>query len=167
MLDGVIYKIEICNEIYIGSTTELLIERQRKHNYELKNKTIKLYETCKVNNINKITLIEIEKVKVNNKKELKIIEQDYINKLKPTLNMCRAYRTEEELKEHQKEYDKNRPNKKERYDQKKIYYQQNKEKIKENVKKNSKIKVNCEFCEKEITKGYLTKHKKICNKINN
>ena len=155
-MDGIIYKIEICNEIYIGSTIEPLIERQRKHNSDLKNKTIKLYETCRTNDINKITLIEIEKVKINNKKELRILEQEYINELQPTLNMCKAHRTEEDIKEN----DKNRPNKRERYDQKKIYYQQNKEKIKENVKKNSKIKVNCEFCGLELNKGNLLYHKK-------
>ena len=43
-MDGIIYKIEVCNEIYIGSTTEPLIERQRKHNYMLKKKTFKLYK---------------------------------------------------------------------------------------------------------------------------
>ncbi len=167
-MDGIIYKIEIGQELYIGSTREILIERERKHNYMLKNKNIvKLYETCRTNNINKITLIEIEKVKVENKKELFIIEQKYINELQPTLNMCKAHRTEEERKEHQKEYDKNRPNKRERYDQKKIYYQQNKEKLKENVKKNSQIKVNCEFCNKEMNKSSLLKHKKICKKNNN
>ena len=159
-MDGIIYKIEICNEIYIGSTIENLIERERKHNYMLKKKTFKLYETCKTNDINNITLIEIEKVKVENKKELKIIEQKYINELQPSLNMCKAHRTEEEIKNCQKEYDKNRLNKRERYDQKKIYYQQNKEKIKENVKKHSQIKVNCEFCGLELNKGSLLKHKK-------
>ena len=168
MLNGIIYKIEICNEIYIGSTIENLIDREYKHNYMLKKKTFKLYETCRANDINKITLIEIKKVKVENKKELKIIEQKYINELQPSLNMCKAYRTEKDIKNRQKEYDKNRPDKKKRNDQKKIYYQQNKEKIKENVKKNSQIKVNCEFCGLELNKGSLWGHKKLyCKKINN
>ena len=149
-MDGIIYKIEICNEIYIGSTIENLIERERKHNYMLKKKTFKLYETCKTNDINNITLIEIEKVKINNKIELNIIEQKYINELQPSLNSKRAYRTEEERIEQCKKCDKNK-------------YLKNKEKIKERVKKNSQIKINCEFCGKEMTTGNLSRHKKICN----
>ena len=183
MLDGVIYKIEICNEFYIGSTIETLKERQRKHNISLKKKTYKLYETCKANDITNITLIEIEKVKVNNKLELKIIEQEYINKLEPTLNTIKAYRTEEEIKNYDKEYRENnkekerlrhkkyRDNNKEKIKETtKIYKDKNKEKIKEyneNNKKKiketkqkyyeiNKLKVKCEFCEKEMNKNSLT-----------
>ena len=192
MLDGVIYKIEICNEFYIGSTIETLKERQRKHNISLKKKTYKLYETCKANDITKITLIKIEKVKVNNKLELKIIEQKYINELQPTLNMLKAYRTEEEIKNYDKEYRENnkekerlrhkkyRDNNKEKiknYD--KEYKDKNKEKIKEKNKiynkenrgklnEKNKEKVKCEFCEKEMNKSSLSKHKKkYCKKVIN
>ena len=167
-MDGIIYKIEICNEIYIGSTIQRLSNRRTKHNSNLKdiNKNCKLYETCRTNNINNITLIEIEKVKINNKKELNIIEQKYINELQPTLNTYRAYMTEEERIEQHKECDKNK-------------YLKNKEKIKERVKeyrKNNKEKIKekkkekgiCEFCGNEILKICLSRHKKQnCNKINN
>ena len=151
-MDGIIYKIEICNEIYIGSTIQRLCNRRKTHNFNLKdiNKNAKLYETCRINNINNITLIEIEKVKINNKIELNIIEQKYINELQPSLNSKRAYRTEEERIEQCKKCDKNK-------------YLKNKEKIKERVKKNSQIKINCEFCGKEMTTGNLSRHKKICN----
>ena len=154
-MDGIIYKIEICNEIYIGSTIQRLSNRRTKHNSNLKdiNKNCKLYETCRTNNINNITLIEIEKVKINNKIELNIIEQKYINELQPSLNSKRAYRTEEESRSRHKEY-KNK----------------NKDKIKELTKRGNdkkKIKINCEFCGKEMTTGNLSRHKIICNKINN
>ena len=148
-MDGIIYKIEICNEIYIGSTIQKLNQRQHCHNYMLNNKNSKLYETCKANYINKITLIEIEKGKINNKKELKILEQKYINELQPTLNTYRSYRTKEEIKNRYKEYNEN-----------------NKEKIKKLTKRGNdkkKIKINCEFCKKEMTIGNLYRHKKICN----
>ena len=129
MLDGVIYKIEICNEIYIGSTIEKINIRQKNHNHDLKRKNQKLQIFCRENNINKITLIELEKIKVNNKKELKIIEQEYINKLKPTLNTHRAYRTEEEIKNRGKIY---KQNNKEKIQE---YYENNKEKRNEYFKK--------------------------------
>ena len=166
MLDGVIYKIEICNEFYIGSTIETLKERQRKHNISLKKKTYKLYETCKANDITNITLIEIEKVKVNNKLELKIIEQEYINKLEPTLNTIKAYRTEEEIKNRnkisRKIYMEN--NKLKINEKTKEYYEINKLKLKEKRKE----KIKCEFCEKEMTQGCLTRHKKRnCKKVIN
>lgn len=151
MLDGVIYKIEICNEFYIGSTIQKLYKRLNKHISNLKdiNKNAKLYKTCRINGITNITLIELEKIKVNNKLELNIIEQKYINELKPTLNSKRAYRTEEESRSRHKEY-KNK----------------NKEKMKEITKRGNdkkKIKINCEFCGKEMTTGNLSRHKKICN----
>ena len=152
-MDGIIYKIEIYNEIYIGSTIQKLSQRQRLHNYNLKVKNCKLQKFCKENNINNITLIEIEKVKINNKIELNIIEQKYINELQPSLNSKRAYRTEEESRSRHKEY-KNK----------------NKDKIKELTKRGNdkkKIKINCEFCGKEMTTGNLSRHKIICNKINN
>ena len=46
-MDGIIYKIEICNEIYIGSTIENLIERERKHNYMLKKKHLNYMKLVK------------------------------------------------------------------------------------------------------------------------
>ena len=146
-MDGIIYKIEIYNEIYIGSTIQKLNQRQRGHNFDLKRKNNKLQKLCRENDINNITLIEIEKVKINNKKELYIIEQDYINKLQPSLNMCKAYTTEEERKEKKKEYNKNN---------------------KEYNKKKNNEKGICEFCKKEMIKHNLYRHKKLyCKKINN
>jgi len=153
-MDGIIYKIEIGQKLYIGSTTQKLYKRQSNHNKDLERKNYKLQKCCKENDINKITLIEIEKVKVENKKELNIIEQKYINELQPTLNTYRSYRTEEEIKNRHKEYNEN-----------------NKEKRKELEKKSNdkkKEKVNCEFCNKEMNKGNLSRHQKLfCKKNNN
>ena len=150
-MDGIIYKIEICNEIYIGSTTQKLNERQRSHNFDLKRKNYKLQKLCRENDINKINLIEIKKVKINNKKELNIIEQKYIKELQPTLNTYRSYRTEEEIQNRHKEYREN-----------------NKEKVKLSDKIYNNKKGICEFCKKEMIKHNLSRHKKLyCKKINN
>jgi|TARA_R110000823_G_scaffold300689_1_gene421514 hypothetical protein len=157
MINGIIYKIEIGKEFYVGSTKNL-IERQYLHNSRLKKYSGKLYEICRANNINEIECIELEKVKVENKKELFILEQKYINELKPTLNSYNAYITEEEKKAQIKLKGI-------------IYYENNKEKIKEKVnvyRKNNKEKIKekkkergiCEFCNKEIMKYNLSRHKK-------
>ena len=169
MIDGIIYKIEIGEDFYIGSTETTLKIRQISHNRDLKKHNYKLYETCKANDINDITLIEIKKVKVENKLELRILEQEYINKLQPSLNIRRAYTTEEEEKLYNKEYDKNRylNNKEKMKEQTRIYRENNKEKVKEIKKKcyeKNKEKYNkkvfCELCEKEMSKVYLPRHKK-------
>ena len=103
---GFIYKIEIDNQIYIGSTkNKYLSQRQQQHNHTLNNPNRKgynslLYKFCRTHNVSKIICELIETV---DDTELKILEQEYINMLEPSLNTYRAYRTEEELKEQWKE----------------------------------------------------------------
>jgi len=130
-MDGIIYKIEIGQELYIGSTTNLT-ERQKKHNCNIKTYPNKLYQICRENNINNITLIELKKVKVENKKELLMIEQKYINELQPTLNTYNSIQTAEERKEYKRlngiEY--REKNKEKILLKKKEYRENNKEKEK-------------------------------------
>ncbi len=99
---GFIYQIKVNNELYIGSTKQkYLSSRQGEHNKCLNNQNNKnynnpLYRFCRTHNIEKI-ICELIVEADNN--ELKILEQEYMNKLNPKLNTYRAYRTEEELKE--------------------------------------------------------------------
>ena len=56
---GFIYKIEIDNQIYIGSTKQKLCRRQTNHNCSLNNSNdshynIYLYRFCRTHNIEKI-----------------------------------------------------------------------------------------------------------------
>ena len=143
---GFIYKIEVEGQLYIGSTKmKYLSSRQTTHNQELKNnkKKTPLFEECRKQNITKIICELIEKVEIENIKELRLIEQKYINELKPELNMFRAIRTEEDS----------------RIDSRirvKKYTKKNKEKIKS---KRSEI-INCPICNIQLSKGSLTRHKK-------
>ena len=143
---GYIYEINIGNKKYIGSTTlRYLCHRQQKHNQELKQgeKNTPLFEECRKQNITKIICELIEKLEIENIKELRLIEQKYINELKPELNMFRAIRTEEDS----------------RIDSRirvKKYTKKNKEKIKS---KRSEI-INCPICNIQLSKGSLTRHKK-------
>ena len=96
---GFIYKIEVEGELYIGSTIrKSLSQRQHDHNYKLKNNcNYKLYNFCRRKNIKKIKCELLQEI--NDTNIIKELEQEYINKLEPTLNSNRAIRTEEEHKE--------------------------------------------------------------------
>ncbi len=126
---GIIYKIEVEGELYIGSTKQkYLSNRQSVHNCNLKNPNYKeyniyLYRFCREKKVEKIICELIETV---DDTELVLLEQEYIKMLEPSLNTNRAYRTEEEKIE---------------------YY-----------KKKSKWKSNCPICDKLMYKRYIKKH---------
>jgi len=105
--NSIIYKL-CCKDtditdIYIGSTINF---RNRKGTHKsscLKNKSFKVYEFINENGKwENWDMILIEKVSCNDKLELRKKEREYIELLKPTLNMVNAYRTEEEKKEYTK-----------------------------------------------------------------
>tara|TARA_R110000822_G_scaffold5528_2_gene23687 strand:+ start:1675 stop:2124 length:450 start_codon:yes stop_codon:yes gene_type:complete len=131
---GFIYKIVINENIYVGSTKRnRLCFRQGQHNYSLRNGlTSPLYIFCREHNIKKILCEKLEEV---DNKNIFIKEQEYINKLNPTLNTISSYRTEEEEKE---------------------YYNNNKNKI----HKRQTEKIKCELCNREMNKSNLSRHKK-------
>ena len=102
---GFIYKIEVEGELYIGSTkNKYLSNRQALHNHVLNNSNHKksnvyLYRFCREHNVSKIICELIETVEND---ELLLLEQEYIKMLEPTLNIRRAYQTEEEKIEYYK-----------------------------------------------------------------
>ena len=101
---GIIYKIVIGNDLYVGSTKKKLYCRQSLHNHILNNPNNKnynnpLYKFCREKKVEKIICELLETVEDN---ELVLLEQEYINKLEPSLNTRRAYRTEEEYLEQKK-----------------------------------------------------------------
>jgi hypothetical protein len=104
---GFIYRVEIAGELYVGSTkVRLLCNRQKQHNYNLRTPTRKgynspLYIFCREHNVKKIICELIETVDNEN---IKIKEQEYIDLLQPSLNTYRAFRTEEQRIEENKEY---------------------------------------------------------------
>ena len=128
---GFIYKIEVGEECYIGSTKNINM-RQSSHNQALnkpnhKDYNIPFYRFCREHNVKKIICEKVEQVEDNN---IKIKEQEYINNLKPILNSNRVYQTEEE-----------------RQEQKKML----------NKKHNSR-KSNCPICNKEMLKHNIKRH---------
>ena len=129
---GFIYKIEVDNELYIGSTKKNLSYRQASHNCKLNNlpnkdSNIYLYRFCREKKVKKIICELLQTV---DDTKLKILEQEYINKLKPSLNTIRVCITEE----------------------------QRIEKKKEHTNKNNKIKSKCPICGKEMLKNNIYRH---------
>ena len=132
---GIIYKIEIDNQIYIGSTKyKYLCDRQGEHNYRMRtignrDYNIYLYRFCREKKVKKIICELIEEV---DDTELLLLEQEYMNKLQPSLNIRRVYQTEEERLEQMKEH--------------------------------NKKKSNCPICDKEMLKNSINRHIKNIHK---
>jgi hypothetical protein len=101
--NGKIYKLvdNTNGNIYIGSTTQSLNRRKTKHILDSKkygeihnNKLIK-YSSHSIIKNNNFSMILLENYPCNNKTELRIKEQEYIDKL-DCVNSQRAYRTKEQ-----------------------------------------------------------------------
>jgi hypothetical protein len=59
-INGIVYKVNIGNKYYIGSTKNKLNERENKHNFKIKNGSkTKFHDECIKNNIYKVKCIEL------------------------------------------------------------------------------------------------------------
>jgi len=151
---GTVYKIEVGEDIYVGSTINELKERQRQHNIKLnKNKyKNKLYEKCRKYNIENIICILLEEKEIENDLEIRELEQQYMDKLQPSLNHMSSYTglTLLTKADYDKEY---RNNNIERIRERaKQYRENNKDKINE--------KTTCPICNSNIIKRCLSIHQK-------
>tara|TARA_R110002020_G_scaffold187652_2_gene386132 strand:- start:63 stop:731 length:669 start_codon:yes stop_codon:yes gene_type:complete len=167
---GKIYKIvcNISNEIYIGSTIQTLNQRLAVHkSIKVKCSSYKILERGDY----KIELIKNYPCKSKwelEEEEAKYIrENECINKTIPHRTYEERYednkvhfqqyqkKYREDNREYLKEYDKNRKNKKERYENNKKFYQLNKEEI----NKKKKERITCE-CGSIIRKSDISRHRK-------
>jgi hypothetical protein len=118
---GIVYKIEIGDELYIGSTEEKLCKRQGQHNYDLKRYPHrKLYKACIDNGIDNIKCWWVADIVFNSFDERRAIEETYRKKLNAELNSIRCYRSQEEKKEDKKQYDLDHKEEKKEYSKKYI-----------------------------------------------
>lgn len=162
--DYVFYKF-VCNDenikcCYVGSTANFS-DRKRSHfsncnNPNNKGYNLKVYETIRENGgWENWKMVIIDEAKDISLTQSKILEQKYIDELEEKLNMCRAYRSVEDIAEYrkimkQKTYNKYKEQileKQKEYreankdlikEQKKAEYEKNKEKYKERNKVNYK-----------------------------
>ena len=145
----IIYKIrcedENITDIYVGSTTNF-IKRKNIHkiicnNENCQGHNLKIYKTIRESGgWEKWKMIQVEEYESNNKQQAEEREEYWRKELKAELNMKRAFITDEQHKEYNKNYNKDYREKN------KEYYQKNAEKIKaynkEYYQKNKKIKLN-------------------------
>ena len=104
--NGKIYKLvnDINDNIYIGSTTQLLCKRMAWHRTKSKTGTSNLYNHMREIGIEQFKIILIENYSCNSKNELEARERYYIEFLKSKLNMVIPTRTDKEYKENNNLY---------------------------------------------------------------
>ena len=158
--------------IYIGSTTDFT-RRKNSHknscnNEKRKDYNVKKYQYIRTNGgWNEWLMVEIEKHNCNDGNEARAREEYWRSHYNAQLNTVRAYVTDEERKEHKKEYYGNNKDKKTEYN--KGYYEQNKGEIieqhkeyyelhKNEILEQQKKKVVCE-CGCIVRKSGLIEHR--------
>ena len=154
----IIYKI-CCNDlnvtnIYVGSTCNF-IKRKSQHktsclNINSKEYNYKLYQFIRDNgNWINFSMIEIEKYPCNDNNEKRARERYWYEQLNSNLNMVKPIQTIEERKQYYIE------NKDKIKESQQVYY----EKIKEAFNENRREKITC-VCGAIIAKGYKSSHEK-------
>lgn len=146
-MKGYIYKIEIGNDLYVGSTNDKrLCDRQAKHNYKMKQYPNRLlYKKHYENNLDKVKCILVKVVEFENLEELRILEQEYIIKLNATLNSQKAFQSKLSRLEYKKKW--NNENK-------------------EHLETLYKQKIECPKCKSIVNKYSLNRHFKSKKCIN-
>ena len=175
--DAVIYTITSGDDLYVGSTRNFT-KRWGTHKSNITNKNSheynkKLYQVIRENK-NDWNMTIHHAFPCDTKQQLREEEQRTIDELKPTLNECRAYRTEEEKKEYDKQYrlvnkeqcrkltNQWKEDNKEILKKKKAeWYENNKDKIAQQAAE----KITCE-CGAIIRRDSLARHKKSKKHLN-
>ena len=164
LMTGQIYKIVSPNthKIYIGSTFETLAQRLRHHTYEWRNGiacTVK-----KVLDAGDFKIEFLEEVKVESKAQLRMKEQEWVEKLSNIIvNKNKAFSTLEQTKQKQNEHNKERYKTDSEYREK--LNERNKERYKTDVifkekhRAYNRLKEFCEICGNYTNKAKMNRHK--------
>ena len=139
--EGKIYKIVNCvdDKVYVGSTCRSLYDRLQKHKEKSKKNDYKVYRHFDDIGWNNVKIELVENFKCDNKTELRIREQYWIEELNPELNTIRAYLSKEDKKAYNDKYSKQY--RKENPEKIKKYLLENNEKI--TKQKNEKFVCEC------------------------
>ena len=174
---SVIYHIrqmESKEVVYVGSTTNFS-QRKSEHKHscnkeEGKRFTLPIYCHIRDNGgFNCFEIIPIKSLKLENKTELLIAEQEEMDKHQTLVNSLKAHTTIEELKEYKKQNDKlyYQENKEDIKEKTKQYYQENKENRKLYYQENKEIlnekkrqPVKCPICNSAVTRQGLKRHQR-------
>ena len=108
-----IYKLTFpTGDVYIGSSKQSLNVRYGTHRSDAKNRKVKTYkdELCLKYYFSEVQMVEIDSINLDTTKEVRILEQKWIDKHPDCLNSNKAYSTKEETRikalEHIKIYNK-------------------------------------------------------------
>ena len=176
---GKIYKIlnNIDDEIYVGSTIEKLSTRMAHHRYSLKKRPhIKLYDHMNKLDVKNFYIELIENYPCNDGDELRAREGYYIREI-GTLNKNVAGRPPQEYKKqywdaHKEKYNEEKrksrlDNKDEINEQRRNRYPENKETYKtyynnnkERIKQQKSERIQCSICGCHLNKSNLSTHQK-------
>ena len=166
---SVIYHIrhmESKEVVYVGSTTNFS-ERKRKHKYNYNNEGnhFKYPIYCHIRDnggFNCFEVIPIQSLKLENKTELLIAEQEEINRHHTLVNRNKAYITIEERKEHDKKYKKHyyQENKEIINEKNKEYQKEYREEHKEIINEKQKQPVKCPICNSTVARVCLKRHQR-------
>ena len=183
-----IYKI-VCNDLnikesYVGHTTNMT-KRKWAHKMACNNEKdrahhLKIYKIIRENGgWDNWNMVLVEKFPCKDSSEACKREREVFEELDAKMNMIRPYRTQEEYKEYNQQYNKkyreenkeelkqnNKKYREEHYEEYKKYqtqYQkQYREKHKKEIAEKFKEKIECEYCSKLITKSNIYYHIKRC-----
>ena len=179
---NIIYKI-VCNDLnvkdcYVGHTINMT-KRKCSHKSHCNNENdkahnLKIYQIIRENGgWDNWSMLLVEKFPCKDKYEACKREREVYEELEAKLNTFRPYRTQEELKEYRKEYEKQyrEEHREDRKEYHKQYYQEHKEELKQYNKQyheehNTEIKQYSEIYyqehkedRKEYNKQYREEHK--------
>lgn len=179
-IQGKIYRIDIGEDFYIGSTSKKLYNRKSTHIFALEhNNPMLLYVKMRELDLD-FTMVNLTLVKnfpCHTIQELRREEGKFQRELKPTLNNNIAGRTDEEYKEDTKEqrrqYELKHKDKKNEYMRKysqipevkehrkkymEMYYGHNQERLAERATE----KIDCLYCGKKISRSNISIHHRRC-----
>lgn len=155
--NSVVYQIRDQQEncLYIGSTKNFH-NRMIRHRYSADNLQFnigckKIYlKIRELGGFENVSCEVVQSFENLNKKQLLEKEKEYINLLKPSCNMRKPFRTEEEIKQDNKKW------KRRNYQKRGHIY---------NAKKKEIIK--CPVCDSNLTKGCYSRHTKSKKHLDN
>ena len=90
---------------YVGSTCQKLNERYGGYRNDSKKSKSPICEVSTQYKFNEVNMVEVDRIKCPMyDSKIKILEEEWKDKLNPTLNKRRAYQTKEEMLEKQRKF---------------------------------------------------------------
>lgn len=164
-MKGSVYKLFFNDDIYVGSTFDKLCSRLCKHRDVARKQRsdTKCYKTMYEKGANNFIIELLEEIECNTKEELRLKEQEWIDKINPNMNTIKAQPIVNDkvaLKEyHHIYYETNKD----------ILLTQNKQYRDTNadaIKSWKKEKVECSICKKMFCRAFLKNHSAKCDGTN-